>query len=203
MSLPAPSIKDIWEQTLAKFNKRPCLWQVQVAKALLEGDRDVVCTAGTLMGKTLAFWIPLLFHPNAIQIIMTPLNQLGQQQVESLESDIEDLKFQAVIISPEQMMKPGGGFKALLKKKQFIDHIIAIILDEAHCIIMWGKFRPEYKELSQLRFTLSRRLPYLVTLATLTSETLHGIMKVLDPHRKEDLLDIQTHTDRPNIKLCV
>lgn len=86
MSLPAPSVEDIRERTLAKFNKRPCLWQVQVARALLEGNRNVVCTAGTSMGKTLTFWIPLLFRPNAIQIVVTPLNQLVRQQVESLES---------------------------------------------------------------------------------------------------------------------
>ena len=37
------------------------------------------------MGKTLTFWILLLFRPNGIQIIVTPLNQLGRQQVEGLE----------------------------------------------------------------------------------------------------------------------
>jgi superfamily II DNA helicase RecQ len=38
------------------------------------------------MGKTLTFWIPLLFCPNGIQIIVTPLNQLGKQQIEDLKS---------------------------------------------------------------------------------------------------------------------
>ena len=36
------------------------------------------------MGKTLMFWLPLLFLPNGVQIVVTPLNILGQQNVETL-----------------------------------------------------------------------------------------------------------------------
>ena len=91
----------------------------------------------------------------------------------------------------------------LLRKKQFVDRIIGIIFDEAHCIMTWGKLRPEYKELGRLRFTIAHRVPYLITSATLTSEILRDVMKVLDPHRKEEPLNIQIHTDRPNVMLCV
>jgi superfamily II DNA helicase RecQ len=101
MSLQTPSVEEIREQTLATFNKRPCLWQVQVAKALLQGNWDVVCTAGTSMGKTLTFWIPLLFRPNGIQIIVTLLNQLGKQQVEDLES----MGMRAIAINAETANK--------------------------------------------------------------------------------------------------
>ncbi|KIO02948.1 hypothetical protein M404DRAFT_146643, partial [Pisolithus tinctorius Marx 270] len=64
----------------------PCLWQAKAAQAFLQGNKDIVCIAGTSMGKTLTFWMPLLFDLKAIQIIVTPLNQLGKQQVENLES---------------------------------------------------------------------------------------------------------------------
>jgi superfamily II DNA helicase RecQ len=101
------------------------------------------------------------------------------------------------------MMKPGGEFEKLLRKKHFIDYVIAIVLDKAHCITMWGKFRPEYKEFGRLRFMLTHHVPYLITSATLTPEMLHEIMKMLDPHRKNDPITIQTYTDCPNIKLCV
>ena len=38
------------------------------------------------MGKTLTFWMPLLFFPAGyIQVVITPLNLLGTQNVESLE----------------------------------------------------------------------------------------------------------------------
>ncbi len=41
--------------------------------------------AGTGMGKTLTFWMPLLFRDGGIQIIVTPLNILGKQNVEILQ----------------------------------------------------------------------------------------------------------------------
>ncbi|KAF8545722.1 hypothetical protein OG21DRAFT_1428763, partial [Imleria badia] len=41
-----------------------------VAKAILEGKQDVICMAGTGMGKTLGFWIPLLFWAGLQIVIM-------------------------------------------------------------------------------------------------------------------------------------
>ncbi|KAG1802203.1 uncharacterized protein HD556DRAFT_1228226, partial [Suillus plorans] len=61
----------------------PCLWQMKVAKAFLQKDRDIVCIAGTSLGKTMSFWLPLLWK-KGLQIIVTPLNQLGKQNVDSL-----------------------------------------------------------------------------------------------------------------------
>ncbi|KAG0701802.1 hypothetical protein DFH29DRAFT_757003, partial [Suillus ampliporus] len=62
----------------------PCLWQLKVARALLQGNHDVLCIAGTGVGKTLGFWIPLLFCVNSIQLVVTPLNLLGKQNATSL-----------------------------------------------------------------------------------------------------------------------
>ncbi|KAG1785093.1 uncharacterized protein HD556DRAFT_1250454, partial [Suillus plorans] len=62
----------------------PCLWQVKVALTLLKGDKDILCIAGTGMGKILGFWIPLLFQVNSIQLVVTPLNLLGKQNTMSL-----------------------------------------------------------------------------------------------------------------------
>ncbi len=79
-----PSLSAICDKAQEVFSKRPCLWQLKIAEAFLKGDRDIVCIAGTGMGKTLTFWLPLLFCPRGIQIVVTPLNQLGQQNVDSL-----------------------------------------------------------------------------------------------------------------------
>jgi len=79
-----PTFLEIRRCAQEKFGVRPCLWQLKVANALLRGDKDVVCTAGTGMGKTLVFWLPLLFCPDGIQIVVTPLNLLGKQNAASL-----------------------------------------------------------------------------------------------------------------------
>jgi len=54
--------------------------------------------AGTGMGKTLTFWMPLLFQPKgSIQIIVTPLNILGKQNVELLRK----ARLKAIFISAD------------------------------------------------------------------------------------------------------
>jgi ATP-dependent DNA helicase RecQ len=66
------------------FRHRPCLWQIHVVQALLKNDKDVASIAATGSGKTLTFRMPLLFMPDGIQIVVTPLNILGKQNVDTL-----------------------------------------------------------------------------------------------------------------------
>ncbi|KAG2339201.1 hypothetical protein BDR05DRAFT_834674, partial [Suillus weaverae] len=51
----------------------PCLWQIKITQAFIKTNHDIACIAGTSMGKTMTFWMPLLFKPG-LQIIVTPLN---------------------------------------------------------------------------------------------------------------------------------
>lgn len=71
-----------------RFNKRPCWYQVEAAKAFYAG-RDVIGCASTGAGKTLSFWIPLLMaqednHTRKILFVISPLNVLAKQNVDSL-----------------------------------------------------------------------------------------------------------------------
>ncbi len=82
--IPTLSSTYIRDQTEKSFGKRPCLWQIKVTEEILKG-KDVVSIAGTGMGKTLTFWMPILFRPQGhLQIVVTPLNILGKQNVEIL-----------------------------------------------------------------------------------------------------------------------
>ncbi|KAG9312051.1 hypothetical protein JVU11DRAFT_7332 [Chiua virens] len=98
-STPAliPTISAIRACAQEVFHVRPCLWQIEVAKTLLEGGKDVLCIAGTGMGETLTFWLLLLFRPDGIQIIVTPLNLLGKQNVAALTK----ARIPAIAISSE------------------------------------------------------------------------------------------------------
>jgi superfamily II DNA helicase RecQ len=53
-------------------------------QALLKHDKDVISISATGSGKLLTFWMPLLFVPGGIQIVIAPLNILGQQNVDTL-----------------------------------------------------------------------------------------------------------------------
>ena len=90
-----PSFNYIRSQTLQTFGKPPCAWQVHICEQVLHGDRDIISIAGTGMGKTLTFWMPLLFRPRGIQIVVTPLNILGEQNTAILAK----LNVEAIFIS--------------------------------------------------------------------------------------------------------
>ncbi|KAI5992437.1 P-loop containing nucleoside triphosphate hydrolase protein [Pisolithus albus] len=216
-----PSLSNFQTRTQPVFGVRPCLWQVRVAEEILRGEKDVICMAGTGMGKTLTFWMPLLFRPGGIQIVVTPLNLLGKQNVTSLVKAgiqaisissetatasnfqaISTFKYQVIVISPEQVMKPDGGFKKLLKGPLFMQWIISIVIDEAHCLTDWGEFRPEYRELGRLRYVVPLSVPLLVTSATIMKSTLHDITHLLHMSPSCTVI-IHRSSDRPNIGIAV
>ena len=90
-SLPKMSrewtIKEIRDLVEKRFNKRPCWYQIKAALALHAG-KDVITCAATGAGKTLSFWIALLMAmeegEDKMIIVVTPLNLLGKQNVDSL-----------------------------------------------------------------------------------------------------------------------
>ncbi|KAF8214748.1 P-loop containing nucleoside triphosphate hydrolase protein, partial [Mycena galopus ATCC 62051] len=155
-----------------------CLWQIKIVRAILKHDRDVASIAATGSGKTLTFWMPLLFVPEGIQIIVTPLNILGKQNVDSLAKAgisaititgetatpenfqaIAEGRHRAIVTNIETLMKPGGGFQNLWTNKAFASKVISIVWDEAHCLSKWGSFRPEYKIASSIRHLLPKDIP--------------------------------------------
>ncbi|KAG1809076.1 uncharacterized protein BJ212DRAFT_1448834 [Suillus subaureus] len=110
------------------------------------------------------------------------------------------MKYQAIIISPEQLMKPREEFETLLCKPLFAQQIIGIIFDEAHCIATGGEFRPEYRELEHLCYILPCYIPFMLASAMLTVDNLAHVKRLL--HMCSDkLLTIQMSVDHANIKL--
>ncbi|KAF8836717.1 hypothetical protein BDN67DRAFT_992040 [Paxillus ammoniavirescens] len=115
---------------------------------------------------------------------------------------ISNFRYRGIIISPEQIMKPGGDFQCLLKDQLFVSHIISIVIDEAHCLTEWGDFCPEYRELGQLRYVLPPSTSLLVTSATLTKSAITDITRLLHMHKDKTLI-IHHSSDCPNIKIGV
>ena len=79
-----PSIEDIRAKVKSHFGIEPCLFQLEDAMAQLRGD-NCITVAATGSGKTLTFWIPLLFK-EGIMILVTALNILGEQNVAELKA---------------------------------------------------------------------------------------------------------------------
>ncbi|KAI6142460.1 P-loop containing nucleoside triphosphate hydrolase protein, partial [Pisolithus tinctorius] len=219
-NLVVPSCSEIRQRTQEVFGQRPCLWQVQTTQAVLHGNQDVVSISATGSGKTLTFWMPLLFRSQGVQIVIAPLNILGTQNVHSLQKfripaialtgetathenfkAIEEGQYRVIMTNPETLMKEGGGFESLWKNNSFASRIVSIVWDEAHCISRWGDFRPEYKLAGRLRYFIPSSIPYFVTSATLPTTVLDDIKDILQLRKQTAY--IHRSNDRPNIHLSV
>ncbi|KAJ6458557.1 P-loop containing nucleoside triphosphate hydrolase protein [Mycena vitilis] len=218
---PKYSFDEIRAKAIERLGYHPCLWQIKVVEAILKRDGDVVCIAATGSGKTLTFWLPLLFRTGGIQLVISPLNILGQQNVAQLAGmniqgititgetatprnfqDIEDGKYSVVATNVETLMQQDGGFERLWKKPDFTSRLISLVWDEGHCASTWAGFRPEYKHVSRLRFLIPRDIPFLIVSATLPPAVLSDVMHNLQVSPKKCTI-IRRSNDRPNIHLVV
>ncbi|CAK5275042.1 unnamed protein product [Mycena citricolor] len=218
---PIPTLLEIRAKALKIFGCRPCLWQIRVVEAVLAHDRDVITIAATGAGKTLTFWMPLLFCEDGIQIIVSPLNILGDQNVSQLEKlgiravnvtaetatqetfrDIEKCQYRVIVTNVETLMQAGGGFEKLWKKTAFTLRLISVIWDEAHCVSKWGGFRPEYKDAGKLRYLIPRSVPFVIVSATLPAPVLADVKKILQVDPDKCTL-IRRSNDRANISLVI
>ncbi|KAF7421188.1 hypothetical protein PC9H_011708 [Pleurotus ostreatus] len=220
------SIEAIRELTLKHFGKRPCLFQIQVAMAIYCDQKDVVACAPTGSGKTLSFWIPLIMAQadglKKLMIVVTPLNLLGQQNVDDLASvciraiainsennsvslwkDVKNHRFDVLIINPEILMSSSEA-TALLEDEKFASSILHIVFDEGHCISEWGKFRKDYTRLGALRHTIQsiERIPLYVASATLPESILVSIANTLQLRDERTRYILQSN-DRPEVALLV
>ena len=78
------SDEEVQDQVEAVFGFCPCLWQIRVVRAILNGD-DVITIAPTGSGMSMTYWMPVLFIKYGISVIVTPLKLLGAQFSEMLE----------------------------------------------------------------------------------------------------------------------
>ncbi|KAH9929414.1 P-loop containing nucleoside triphosphate hydrolase protein [Fomitopsis serialis] len=214
------SLEQIRETTLAKLGRFPCRWQAHATQVILERKNDLITIAPTGSGKTLTFWMPLLFRADGIQIVVTPLNILGTQNEQELAKfgvraiavraetatpkvfrEIREGKYRAIVVSPEELMKVGGGFEDLWNDEGFTSRIMSIVFDEAHCISTWKSFRQDYKNIDRLRYLLPH-VPFVLATATLPGEMQREIMKTLQI-RADRCTVIRRSNDRPNVHIEV
>ena len=64
------SDKDVQIQVEQVCGFCPCLWQIHVVRAILDGN-DVITIAPTGSGKSLTYWMPLLFIKYGITVVVT------------------------------------------------------------------------------------------------------------------------------------
>jgi ATP-dependent DNA helicase RecQ len=198
-------LKDIYGYSEFRGN------QAEIIDSLIE-KHDTIAILSTGGGKSICFQIPALLA-NGITLVITPLISLMQNQVEELKKrkisaeyitsemeyydikkvidNIENNKVKILYISPERL--ENERYYAIFSN---ID-ISYIIVDEAHCISIWGQdFRPSYNSIKRFISSLKNRPTIGAFTATANRKVIDDIESVLD---MKDINVYKSGFDRPNL----
>ena len=144
-------------------------------------NKDLLIIMPTGGGKSLCFQLPALLKPG-LSVVVSPLIALMQDQVDSLldngigatflnstlswqelqsrEKAIISGKIKLLYVAPERLLNEK--FIPFLDFLAFKVGISAFAIDEAHCVSEWGHdFRPEYRQLRQLRQRYPKVQPFV------------------------------------------
>src|SRR5688572_27145402 len=176
--------------------------------------RDSIVVLPTGGGKSLCFQAPALVR-DGLAVVVSPLISLMKDQVDTLVGNgvpaavlnstlsaderssvmagVRDGKFRLLYVSPERLAGEGGdGFQNWLAR----NNVSFVAIDEAHCISQWGHdFRPEYRQLGQLRTRLPGISLHAFT-ATATARVRRDIAAQLG---LDDPIELVGSFDRANL----
>ena len=178
-------------------------------------DQDLLVIMPTGGGKSLCFQLPALLKPG-LMIVISPLIALMQDQVDALqdngigatylnsslspkevqerEKQIFENKIKLLYVAPERLL--GDRFQDFFHRLITQIGVSAFAIDEAHCVSEWGHdFRPEYRQLSQLRRQYPQ-IPIFAFTATATKRVQKDIIDQLKLHKPSVHL---TSFNRPNL----
>ncbi len=188
--------------------------QAQIIQEALQ-NRDLLIIMPTGGGKSLCFQLPALLK-EGVTLVVSPLISLMQDQVDALldngigatflnstlssqeqqqrEEKILSGKIKLLYVAPERLLSPR--FAPFLDRLAQELEIAAFAIDEAHCVSEWGHdFRPEYRQLRQLRHRYPQ-VPTLALTATATKRVREDIIQQLG--LKEPSVHIASF-NRPNL----
>lgn len=184
--------------------------QREIIEAVVAGT-DVFANLPTGGGKSLCYQLPSLLLPG-ITVVVSPLIALMEDQVTAARqnglpaaflnsslhpaaqhqvwSRVSSGDVRLLYVSPERL--------ALSEFRDRLDdlELSAFAIDEAHCISEWGhEFRPDYRELQQLRARFPS-VPIAAFTATATPQVQSDVISVLG---LRDPLAVRASFDRPEI----
>lgn len=183
-------------------------------------QRDVLAIMPTGGGKSLCFQLPAIMQPG-VTLVVSPLIALMQDQVRQLQDNGIAATFinsslaaaevhartaaamrgdyKLVYLAPERLLHPDFLSNVLLRLVASAS-LAAIVIDEAHCVSEWGHdFRPEYRQLAQLR----RRCPNVPMLAFTATATQRVRVDIVQQLALQNPALHVASFNRPNLRYAV
>lgn len=209
--LQSVDLADILEKYWGYHSFRPL--QREAMEAVV-GGRDSLLVLPTGGGKSLCFQAPAVAR-DGLAVVVSPLISLMKDQVDTLVGNgvpaacynsampaeqksevargIREGRFRLLYVAPERLVGDGGdGFQNLLSSRP----LSFIAIDEAHCISQWGHdFRPEYRQLAQLR----ERWPSISLHAYTATATARVRRDIVAQLGLRDAQELVGSFDRPNL----
>jgi ATP-dependent DNA helicase RecQ len=187
--------------------------QGDAMNAILNG-RDSLVVLPTGGGKSLCFQAPAMLR-DGLALCISPLISLMKDQVDTLIANgvpaaclnsamasdqkaavtigLREGRYRLLYVAPERIAGEGSGWLSWLLATCPISFVA---IDEAHCISHWGHdFRPEYRQLGQLRTLMPQASLHGFT-ATATARVRGDIVEQLGLRQAVTLVG---SFDRPNL----
>ncbi len=175
--------------------------QRPVVEALLSGQ-DCLAVLPTGGGKSLCYQLPALVR-HGLVLVISPLVALMQDQVAQLQrrgipaaclhgglalaqrrrllESLRDDRLRLLYLAPERLQAEAT--RQLLDDVLESGRLVALAVDEAHCISAWGHdFRPDYRRLGQLRAQCPG-VPLVALSATAAPQVRADIIRLLQLRR--------------------
>ena len=175
--------------------------QRPVVEAMLQG-RDCLAVLPTGAGKSLCYQLPALVRGGLV-LVISPLVALMQDQVLHLQrrgiaaaclhrgleperrrdllARVRANRLRLLYLAPERLQVEAT--RQLLEEIQDQGQLVAVAIDEAHCISAWGHdFRPDYRRLGQLR-RLCPGVPLVALSATAAPRVRADLIRLLELRR--------------------
>jgi ATP-dependent DNA helicase RecQ len=188
MPAPTPDLDQLLKRTFGYSTFRPL--QREIIAATLAGQ-DVFALLPTGGGKSLCFQLPALARAG-LTVVVSPLIALMKDQVDALQASgvaatflnstlgatesrarlrgLHRGEFKLLYAAPERLMLDGWS------ENLRAWNVTCLAIDEAHCVSEWGHdFRPEYRQLAQLRAALPG-VPLMALTATATGRVREDII---------------------------